>query len=576
MLYDILTNVQSNNTQYANYMAELMVRDYGTHYIRSMDAGAVLSQVDHISSDYVQNHQFDSTNITASASATFFSAVNVKSSFSYVHSNSDLNGYTSNRSHSQIHTYGGPPFRPGFSLDDWEAGVRDALVPTDRTGDPLYYIINPTTLPEIVETDVFQLQNVVYNAIKRYYMANTVRGCTNPTSKNFVFTANVDNGHCQKETKNSSFGGVFQTCTTNPENPQSPWVDLCKTKSLDQVNTRTGDHSCPTGYHPVELISQTLIQGGTENIRVCSFWLLGCWHHRTEHISIKSFATYTTYWCAPTGDSNPTDGYLFGGAFTSNQMNPVTSSLSCPLYFQEFRMGADGVVCVSEEFDLAFPFSVPFGGFESCNIGNPLTTTGTRRAVSSNWLHDCPKGFSKYLMMVEAGCELSYCVKSGVFDAKSLPPARLPPFSKHQHHIDYNDVPATIIGRQNTVRIRDLEGLWRIADTAEMEEIQAAMALLTPPPLVSSSNITQAGSVLYNLTAAAMELTSGTALSRLNNGEVAAISVVSTVVFCTLIAAAIFIGFSIKRKRKLTVHNEYLNINEVTVGNIDPAESSTI
>ena len=553
MLYEILSSIQNNNTQYANYMAELVIRDYGTHFVRSVDAGAILSQTDYISSEFVQKYQFDSIKITASASASFFGVVKFSSSFAYLHNNSDLSGYTSNRSHSQVITYGGPPFRPGFSVDDWEDGVREALVATDRSGDPLYYVINPTTLPEIVEADVFKLQNIIYNATKRYYLANTVRGCTNPSSENFAFGANVDDG-CQVKTESYSFGGMFQTCTTIPVNPQSPYTNLCKTKSLDQVNTLTGGPSCPTGYQPVKLISQTLVQGGTKDKRVCSFWRFNC---RTEHIPIESLATYTTFWCAPTGDSNPTNGYLFGGAFTSNQMNPVTSSLSCPLYFQKFRIGVDGIVCISDEFDLASPFSVPFGGFESCRTGNPLATTNTSRAVSSNWLHACPQSFSKYLMTVEAGCEVSYCVKSGLFHTKTLPPARLPPFSDDQHHINYNDISAIFIGRKNTVWIRDVEGLWRIADTSEVEEIQAARGTLDPPAVVSSNDTD-------NLNATTTELT-----SQLTNGEVAAISVVSTFVICIVGSVVVYVGIFRRRKSKKR-NDEYTDLSTVTGDNPDP------
>lgn len=56
-LYDIASNIQNNNTEYAKYLAQLTVRDYGTHYITSIDAGAVLAQNDFIeSSDTVDNN----------------------------------------------------------------------------------------------------------------------------------------------------------------------------------------------------------------------------------------------------------------------------------------------------------------------------------------------------------------------------------------------------------------------------------------------------------------------------------------------------------------------------------------
>ena len=66
-LFDIAANLQNNNSEYASYLAELIVRDYGTHFVTSMDAGALLAQVDHISSSYTQNTQNSSTKITVSA-----------------------------------------------------------------------------------------------------------------------------------------------------------------------------------------------------------------------------------------------------------------------------------------------------------------------------------------------------------------------------------------------------------------------------------------------------------------------------------------------------------------------------
>ena len=568
LLFDIMANLQRNNTHYANYLADLIIRDYGTHYVRSMDAGAVLSQVDHVSDKFVQSHQFHSTKITASASATFFSMVKFSSSFQHLQTNADTDGFTSNRTHSQVFTFGGPPFRPDFTVNDWEDGVRDALVPIDRAGDPLYYAINPTTLPELVDSDSFELQNIVFNATRRYYAANTVRGCTDRTAGNFAFTANVDSGHCNRRAKNSSFGGIFQVCTTSPQDLQSPYVNLCKTKNLNQVNTRTGTYTCPSGYQPIELYSATLSQQGTKDERVCAAHFIICWRHKTIHVPITSSATYTSYWCAATGTVEPTDGYLFGGAFTSNQVNPATSSMSCPMHFQQFRMGVDGIVCASEEFELAFQFSIPFAGFESCRVGNPLTVSGEKQALPSKWLHDCPVGFSKYLLMVENGCEISYCIKSGLFETKTLPPARLPPFSKHMHNIVYFDEPMTLIGSRKKIWIKDDDSVWRIASTAQMDEIVAAMSSISPPPVVHESNTTEADPIASNT------------MTKLNNGAVAAISIVTTFVFCTAIACAIFVGVSVGKRRQVKKgagHESYENLSEsnCVVNELVPNESHT-
>ena len=571
LLFDIVANLQRNNTHYASYLGDLIIRDYGTHYIRTMEAGAVLSQVDHVKDKYVNTYNSDSTKITASASATFFGRVHFSTSFQHLQTNADVNGFTGNCTHSQVFTYGGPPFQPGFTVSDWENGIRDALVPIDRAGDPLYYAVNPSTLPELVDSDAFEVQNIIFNATRRYYLANTVRGCTDQTADNFAFTANVDNGHCKAKGKNSSFGGVYQTCNAFTSDPRSPHVNLCDDKKLNQVNTRTGTYSCPSGYQPVQLFSETLSQHGSYGKRVCAFRIIFCFSHKTVKVPFTSYATYRTYWCAPTGSEEPTDGYLYGGAFTSNQINPVTSAMSCPMYFQQFRMGMDGTVCASEEFDLAYQFSTPFAGFESCHVGNPLTVSGSKRADSSTWLHDCPLGFSKYLMMVQGGCEISYCLKSGLFNAKTLPPARLPPFSKQVHNVIYTDIPMALIGSNNKVWIKGDDGLWRVATTAQLQEMAAASSLIDSPPVVSESNTTEADKKASNIT-------DGAEATKLSNGAVAAISVVTTFVFCTVIASVIFVWCSVgkRRKNKNITSYENLSVNNSAVSELAPSEHSTM
>ena len=53
-LLSIAANLQCNNTAVAKYMADLLVRDYGTHFVTRIDAGAILAKVDQIKSKYVE------------------------------------------------------------------------------------------------------------------------------------------------------------------------------------------------------------------------------------------------------------------------------------------------------------------------------------------------------------------------------------------------------------------------------------------------------------------------------------------------------------------------------------------
>ena len=43
---EIAANIQSKNTDNANYLAQLLVRDYGTHYVTSVDAGGIIYSED--------------------------------------------------------------------------------------------------------------------------------------------------------------------------------------------------------------------------------------------------------------------------------------------------------------------------------------------------------------------------------------------------------------------------------------------------------------------------------------------------------------------------------------------------
>ncbi len=109
-LFDIAANLQNNNTEYAHYLAEVMVRDFGTHFVTSMDAGAVFSLVDHISSSYVKHLNHDTKKIAASASANFFGSFSVGFSYSHTSTREEEESYLQERTHSEVFAIGGPPY----------------------------------------------------------------------------------------------------------------------------------------------------------------------------------------------------------------------------------------------------------------------------------------------------------------------------------------------------------------------------------------------------------------------------------------------------------------------------------
>lgn len=178
-------------------------------------------------------------------------------------------------------------------------------------------------------------------------------------SPNFSFQANLDDGSCESPTNNYTFGGVYQTCQFEG----SPDGDPCQ--ALLQKNPLTSDYSCSEGYEAV-----MVHQGRTP--QSCHRDCHGCWLFFKCCDTHCGFATYSTYWCVAKGQVPANTGFLFGGLYSEVLKNPVTQDHSCPLKFYSLRFGATMHVCVSDDYELGYQESVPFGGFFSCNAGNPL------------------------------------------------------------------------------------------------------------------------------------------------------------------------------------------------------------
>ena len=358
-LLEIASHLQHNNTAYANYLAQILVRDFGTHYITSVKAGGVLAKVDHLTRKFLADFGGKKSKITATARLSFGEVFGVTFSYTTSSDVEDLDQYTKNTVYSTVLTFGGPPFRANFSINQWEDQLIDELVAVDRSGDPLHYAITPASLPELSEELIYKLSKMVKRAIKLYYEHNTIRGCTKMDSPNFSFQANLDDGSCETPTNNYTFGGVYQTCQFEG----SPDGDPCQ--ALLQKNPLTSDYSCSEGYEAVMVHKGRTPQSCHRDCHGCWLFFKCCDTH-------CGFATYSTYWCVAEGEVPANTGYLFGGLYSEVLKNPVTQDHSCPLKFYPLRFGATMHVCVSDDYELGYEQSVPFGGFFSCKAGNPL------------------------------------------------------------------------------------------------------------------------------------------------------------------------------------------------------------
>ncbi|KAL4224797.1 membrane-attack complex / perforin [Mactra antiquata] len=539
-LKKIAAHITLNKTDLARYESQLLVRDFGSHQLTSIDVGAALVQLDELSATYLRKYESQKNTILASASASFFGVFDFGIDTSDTTTKTQIDEYLKQRTTSKIMTFGGPVFRPkNYTANMWGDSIQNELVALDRSGDPLYYAVTDINLPDVPLPIVQQVFDYVKDAVELYYEHNTYRGCTNEDSPNFSFPANVDDGSCKPPKTNFTFGGVYQTCTGRG------FVDLCK--DLTQKNPQTGSMSCPSGYESIPLQSGSVSKH--EQRRECD----SCWIFFTccDTYTVSAYANYQAYWCAATGQVKQDSGFLFGGLYTSKTPNIMTQSQSCPSEYYPlklFGMTDYLVICVSDDYELGYRYSLPFAGFFSCNSGNPLALkermdllqkSGKKSMLQSymvssgveTYPKSCPEGYSQHLAINDNSCSIHFCVKVGSLTPHGLPAVKRPPFMNAPR-----DGPANI--EYDSYVLSGNGQLWTSKDQASeaVPKYMAKHGMKIPSAYTTTATYQSSGSYSNSL----------------SGGVIAGIAVTATLV-CVIVGALITIKI---RKRRRTPYRE--------------------
>uniref|UniRef100_A0A8C1YPH9 Macrophage-expressed gene 1 protein n=1 Tax=Cyprinus carpio TaxID=7962 RepID=A0A8C1YPH9_CYPCA len=389
----------------------------------------------------------DVSSVSASAGLNFLNKVRFVIGSSTSNGTSETSGNEGNITYSLTESHGGALFYPGITLQKWQESTLNNLVAIDRSGLPIHYFLNPSTFPDLPVPTVNKMASSVSQAAEQYYKVNTIPGCINPDSPNFNFQANVDDASCEGPVTNLSFGGVYQRCTPLTSDGNA----ICDETA--QKNPATGDYSCPQQYSTTLLRSETVERGYNHYechsyCHKCGFlWLSTCCDQTCWNVNHVSQAKVETYWCL----------------FRPGMQNQLTKSNSCPPnYFPQHFLSNGMMVCLSNDYEAGTRFSVPFAGFFSCQSGNPLA-----KGQSC-----CLPQFSQHLAAISDGCQILYCVQSGVFTGGELKPIRLPPFTRPPmvSMIATNTVAVMTEGDRSWVRVGETK-MWRLAKPGEINQM---------------------------------------------------------------------------------------------------------
>uniref|UniRef100_T1JGB9 MACPF domain-containing protein n=1 Tax=Strigamia maritima TaxID=126957 RepID=T1JGB9_STRMM len=264
--------INLGRTKSAKYLADTVVRDYGTHLIRSIDVGGIFGRDDYFSVNYVKKNLSILMDI---AQVSFFNSIGLSGQDLLRISQSNLSSYESLKRDSKMFTVGGVEFKKELTLEEWESGLYNNLVVIDQSGVRLDLALRQMQL-NLRCSDPGKTIDLVQNAVEKYYRVNIHKGCIAAKQPFLDTTVNFDAGEiCDQGPRafdipvHPNFGGVYSDLIENiitksrscpPGFDSLRIVDLervlgLETDVTDQIfvciDNKNVSRSCPPGFDPL-------------------------------------------------------------------------------------------------------------------------------------------------------------------------------------------------------------------------------------------------------------------------------------------------------------------------------------
>uniref|UniRef100_A0AC34G590 Macrophage-expressed gene 1 protein n=1 Tax=Panagrolaimus sp. ES5 TaxID=591445 RepID=A0AC34G590_9BILA len=187
-----ISNAISQNLTYkAKFISEMIVKDYGTHYISSADTGAIIEQETFIDSNYAFTDATTLDSIRASAAASFGAYFHASAEGTHEVTTQNKQTLSKITKHSKIITNGGPDVNAVLAMSDNGTLQVNNLVSFNHDGDWLYQVVTSRNFPSISTDNIFSVQTLLKNAIELYYKKNTIRGCMDMNAPNYNFQVSI-------------------------------------------------------------------------------------------------------------------------------------------------------------------------------------------------------------------------------------------------------------------------------------------------------------------------------------------------------------------------------------------------